>query len=463
MSVYFPACRVAFSVVFDGFGGPDSSPTTFVVKPRSCRVVKNSYKEADTFDVSFDGIQLPISPEMIRGAGVEIYMYRGNNLELAASPQKKPPIMFSGLIDKAKLQASDDGLEFSCSGRDYTGLLLDRQWDPTRRVPIGDKLTNLVQKLADEVTQGVGAGHRLIVRFDGEPNEVPLTVGVVHNKKSKKRGFTQQGGSNYWEVIYNLCIRHGYIVFVEDREIIITYPNVLTEKARADVVRVVYGKNLDSLQVERNLGKETVPQIICRSYDPATKRLLEARYPEKPETPAKGIGTKRNEQRSFVLWGCTDEKILKRAARNAYHALARGEGKIRFSTSHLMDGANHELLEMKAGRAVAIGFEPWIPDATFSRLSYAERVDKLQALGYNSNVAQLISQEWDKIDYFRRAFYLTEVTFDFDEGDGIVIEAEAQNYISEDRALKQAGEALIAGATSLTKKILGSLGSFSGR
>lgn len=438
-TVYYPQCRVLLQVVFDGFGGADSEPETFAVIPRSCKVSKNNYKEADTFDVTFDGKELPISPELIRNAGVQIYMY--NTDTLGAKPDPATPIMLVGLIDNATLKG-EKGLEVHASGRDYTGLLIDRQWDPRRRVPIGQDLADTIQNLADEVTKGVGTGQRLLVTFIGDPGELPKTVGTIHNKKTKKRGFSPaQGGKTYWDVIYNLCIRHGYIVFVRGVEIVISRPQVLIANATAGVHHVAYGRNLSKLEVQRKLGKETVPQIIVRSYDSVKRAAIEAKYPESTDKqPQYAIGTKKNEQRSFVVPGVTDAAALRQIAQNAYHALARGEAKIRFETKHLEDLEGRSLFELEAGRPVSIGFEPFIRDAVFEKLSVAQRYDRLVQIGYNKTIAALISTNFDKITYFRRPFYTVEATFSFDRKDGITVECEAANYIVESRELKNAGE-----------------------
>lgn len=441
MAVYYPRCRAVLSVVFDGFGGGDSDPTVIDVFPRSAKVDLNSYKEADTFELEFDGKALPISPDMIRGAGVQIYLYHTDSLEedptlYATADQAR----LAGLIDKATLSADSSGVTFRVTGRDYTALMLDKQWDPRRRVPVGRPLDTVIQELVDEACQAKRTGRTLTVQFVGSVGEVVPTLGSLHYKKSKKRGLTPQGVKNYWDVIYQVCLRHGFIVYVEGFNVVISRPNVLQENARRVIPKVVYGRNLESLEVDRKLGKERVPQILVRSYDPVTRSPLEARFPAAKDKVTTGIGTERDEVKSFTVPGISDERTLKRIAENAYNSLARGESSVRFSTPALkdLDGVS-DLLDLRAGGAVAVGFDPFVSDATLGSLPRNERFDRLIALGYKDKVARLIADEYEKMNYFRRPFYIREASLIYDSDEGIRVEVEATNYIMVQRDEKVGG------------------------
>ena len=442
MAVYYPRCRAILSIVFDGFGGSDSSPQIIEVIPKDCRVSLNNYKEADTFDMEFDGKLLPISPEQLRSAAVQIYFYGLDNLNASEMESTAPDrVTLAGLIDSAELNASKTGVTFQVSGRDYTAILIDKEWDPTRRVPVGRPLDEVVQGLVDEATQKDKIGRTLNVVFKGGI-ESPPTFGTIHNVKTKKRGFTPaQGGKNYWDVIYNLCMRHGFIVFVQGFDVVISRPNVLIEEARKSIAKVVYGRNLESLNIERKLGKERVPQIVVRSYDSKTRSVIEGRFPESKDKVLTGIGTEKEEVKSYSVPGITNAKILKRIAENAYNTLARGEATGRFATKHLTDlDDEFDLLTLRAGSAVAIGFDPFVPEAILAAMTEGERYSHLVSLGYTDKMAGLIASGFDKINYFRRPFYVREVSLSWSSRDGITIECEVANFIAEARDEKRSDE-----------------------
>jgi hypothetical protein len=442
MAVFYPQCRVVLSIVFDGFGGGDSDPTIIDVWPKNCKVCLNSYKEADTFDLEFDGKALPISPDMIRGAGIQVYMYHTDSLsedpQLYATADQARLV---GLVDKATLSASATGVTFKVSGRDYTALMLDKQWDPRKRIAVGRPLDLVIQDLVDEASQAKRTGRTLHVKYNGDPQDIALpTLGSLHYKKSKKRGLTPQGVKNYWDVIYQVCLRHGFIVFVRGFDVIITRPNVLQDQARQAIPKLVYGRNLETLDVDRKLGKERVPQIIVRSYDPVTRSPIEAKFPENQDKVSTGIGTEKTESKSFTVPGISDSRTLKKIAENAYNTLARGESTVRFSTPMLTDlSGAYDLLDLRAGSAVAVGFDPYVADATLGPLAVNERYDRLISAGYKDKVARLIANEYEKMNFFRRPLYITEVSLSFDAQSGIRVEVEAANYISVARDEKRGG------------------------
>jgi hypothetical protein len=253
--------------------------------------------------------------------------------------------------------------------------------------------------------------------------------GKVH---TNKKGVPQKGGSNYWDVIYRLCIHHGFIVFVRGTDVVISTPATLTEATEGRIRKVAYGRDLKTLDVERKLGKETVPQIEVTSYDPVAKAAISARWP--PEQPAKktALGTRKDEVRLVVVHGINSPAVLEDLAYMYYHNLARSEGVIRFATRDLKDLDGNDLLFLRPGDPVQLGFDS-INDEEYHALDELGRYDKLLSLGYADSVAWLIATEYDKINQFRQPFYTKDVEFSWDVNDGININVTALNFISPGR------------------------------
>lgn len=492
-SVYYPECRINLSAVFDGFGGEDQPVLITDVIPWSANVQLNSYKEADTWEVTFDLKRFPFSPELLRSCAVEIYLFQ--------KPDQTSPIVWNqprnlvsvGLIDNASMNQADDGGTITFSGRDYTSLLLDKQWDPTEsgdrgRIPDGD-LVEVVQNLVDEaVNAPVHAGKTLTVKFLdydvapetgtwGRQNEITrkkVTIKSPRTTKSRsrrKRGISVKADSNYWDVIYKLCLSYGFIVYVRGFDVIIAKPHVLQAESQ-NYYRMAYGRNLETLSVERKMAKDAVPQIRVRSYDPKNKVAIEGRFPGDNDSVAKGVkrkpvitgvGTKREEYRTYTYPDISDEKALCEIARSVYYTLARGEGKISFSTPHLKDipapdpdvitfsdiypglipeaDGSRDMLQMRPGDACQIVWDAFNAEIMTNKdVPQEQKVSALLSMGYSESVAVLVANNYSKLDYFRQAFYVKEVSYSWESDQGISIEVEAMNFVNPAR------DAVVGGA-----------------
>ncbi len=464
MAVYYPKCKINISCVFDGFGGPDNPVTITDIIPYSSNIHLNSYKEADTWEVTFDAKRFPFSPELMKSAAVEIYLYLDPNQTDGVFWADTANLVGTGLVDQATLTEDMDGGKVSLSGRDYTALMIDRQWDPTKsgkggRIPDGN-LQEVVQQLVDEATLADLTGRTLeVILFDVdiEPGVKNVNSTVLKNKVTipkttksksrKKRGVSAKADSTYWDVIYKLCLSYGFIVFVKGFEVIICKPHVLQDIAQSNF-KVAYGRNLEKLEVERKLSKEATPQIRVRSYDPKTKNVIEGRYPEATDSEAfnkgkgvgkksktlfgqTGVGVKKEEYKVFCVPDVKDKKTLNDIAKTTFYTLARGEGVIRFATPHLRDLENTDLTKIRAGDSVKITWDAFnAAKMEDSQLSKEQKITILLSLGYSYEVAALVAEQYAKLDYFRQAFYVKEVNLTWDKDAGCKIDVEAMNFIN---------------------------------
>lgn len=462
--ILYPECRINISAIFDGFGGPDNPLVLTDIIPYSVNVHLNSYKEADTWEVIFDAKKFPFSPELLRSAAVEVYLYLKPNQTDSVIWNHPENLIATGLVDQATLTEDQDGGKISFSGRDYTALMIDRQWDPTEsgkagRVPDGN-LADVVQQLVDEATNKDISGRTLTVKLfdvDIEPDVTHVNDTVLKNKVTipkttksktrKKRGVAVKADSTYWDVIYKLCLSYGFIVFVKGFEVWITKPHVLQSLAESQF-RVAYGRNLEKLEVERKMSKEATPQIRVRSYDPKNKQVIEGFYPSSEDLAAQkqgkgvgkksktlfgmtGVGTKKEEFKVFTVPDVKDTKTLNEIAKTTYYTLARGEGVIRFSTPALRDLTNADLTRMRAGDSVLITWDAF-NEAQMQdpKLSKEQKITILMSLGYSFEVAALVADQYSKLDYFRQAFYVKEVNITWDKASGVGLDVEAMNFIN---------------------------------
>jgi hypothetical protein len=453
--IIYPECRINLSVVFDGFGGPDDPKVIPDIIPFAVNCHLNSYKEADTWEVTFDA-------KRMRSAAVEIFIFNKASLTTPQNWYDENNLIVTGLVDQGTILEDKDGGKISFTGRDYTALMIDRQWDPSKsgkggRVPDGN-LEEVVQQLVDEATNSKLTGRTLTVKIfdvDLEPEVRSVNSTVLRNKVTipkttkaksrKKRGVSVKADSTYWDVIYKLCLSYGFIVFVKGFDVIITKPHVLQDLAQTQY-RVAYGRNLEKLEVERKMSKEAVPQIRVRSYDPKTQTVIEGFYPSSDDIDAQtrgkdkkgkgggfltGVGTKREEYKVFTVPDVKDVKVLDDIARTTYYTLARGEGVVRFSTPALLDLTNADLLKMRAGDSVEVVWDAFNSEIMLDpKVSREQKLTVLLSLGYSYEVASLVASQYTKLDYFRQPFYVKEVNFTWDKDSGLKVDVEAMNFIN---------------------------------
>lgn len=437
VTTFHPRCHVLMSVVLDGRGGPDTEPLLIEATPKAASVSLNGYHEADTWTLDFDARSLPFDPEIVRSAAVVIYMYAATGTDDDREWAVPEFERVRGLCDESKLSFSiDGGRMVSMSGRDYTGLLLDVEWDPRKRIPSGLDLRRTVKLIADAAAPP-GALQRFDVVFISRFGAAPI-VGAAR-RSTKKKGLWVKPGKSYWDVIYEMVLHEGYIVFVRGEQIVITDPRTQTETSSAKSPRMAAGINLASLDVSRKLAKERVPQIVLTSYDPTTKQHIEVTYPTRHDSaPTTSLGTKKDE----VMYlpgpaGIRDRATLLRMARVRYDNMARAESVYRFETLALTALDGEDLLQLVAGSPIRIGFDPFNSEEMRS-LNTAQREEHLLALGYSPRLSAFIAAYFDRIDQFRQAYYTRLVELKWSTSDGLRVTVEAVNYAYEPRELAEA-------------------------
>lgn len=455
-NVYYPQVRVTISVFFENFQDEPGKAKSFAVVPRSVTVHSNSYKEADTFSVEFDAKDLPISPDLIRGGSVEIYMFQQKGLGTDNTPQTirtkddpdtperegvEPTIV--GLFDQIDMEFSDSGRSITIDGTDYTSLLISKNWIPKKqrnpnadasgngagRVPTGRKLDKVLQTLLSQVdSAGV---MRISVEGDGLKASSLPKVGVSESKSNRKRGLPVKSGANYWDVMYNLAVKHGFIVFVRGLKIVLTTPQAYVAGRTKDR-KMAWGRNLMSLRMGRRMGKVQTPVIEVRSYDDSTRKVVKARYPaNKKQNPITGIGTKKNETKIVNIPSVRSKKQLAQIAETYYNLVSRSEQTVEIETMDLRDLEGTDLLELRAGDALSIGFDSFNSSSVLIEgQTLGQRTQTLTDLGYDPDVAAKISGAFDTVNVFKRPFRVKEVTFDWSHDGGLSIAAQLQNFIN---------------------------------
>lgn len=434
-NVFYPQARVTLSVIFEDFGDEPQAPKAFAVQPRKITVYSNSFKEADTWSIEFDARDLPVTPHQIRGGSCEVYLFQAQGVgQLPETVRGKDDpdteqieglnATVVGLFDEYGMEFSDDGRTVTIDGTDYTSLYIAKQWKEGRRVPTGKKLDVILRGLMGEVD--TAKAMTLEVRPTGATTQI---VGGGSTKTNKKGGAATTA-QNYWDVMFDLSIRHGYVIFVEGTKVVIAELESYIQSKKANVRKMAWGRNLSRLRMSRRIGKEQVPIIEVRSYDDKRRKTIKGRFDGGGKQKAvTGLGTKRDEV--FVVYypGIREEKQLVSIAKQIYYLKARSEQKIEIETMDLRDLDGADLIELRTGDALAIGFDPFNAEVELlDGQSEGRRLQTLKDLGYDPVVAAAIAKSFETCSLFRAPFRVREATLEWSHDGGLSISAELENY-----------------------------------
>lgn len=478
--LFFPQCRALLQVIFDGFGedARDSEPVIIPVLPTEARITRNSYRQADSWELTFDSNDLPIDPRLIRAGAAEIFLFempgitddqrvlnRATSFENTANRKPRDAIdaiqleldmlgatkkftldqkpQIAGIFDATQLEFSDSGKWVTISGQDYTDFLIKKQWPPlpngrARRIPTGRRLDVILQQvLSDADEEG-----RLNLLVEGvKATDLPI---VGRNEvRCHKRGIPVKQNTSFWDVMYKLASRHGFILFVRGLDVVLTKPQNLSEAEEHRIKRMAWGTNLESLELSRELGKEKVPTVVIKSYDPKSGRTLTVDFPvgafkdiKRKRRKAGSGGPSIKEDKEYIIipvFGITDPAALRDMAETRHNLLGRAERKVRFRTKDLRDFNDNPLLDLASGDAVTVGFADFNFELLANdKVSEGKKFDHLVARGYGQAVAQVLSRSYTKLKFLERPLRVREAMYEYSVNDGISVEAELIDFIVVD-------------------------------
>jgi hypothetical protein len=499
---FLPRCRAVLQVILDGLGGEDSDPIVVTALPKAATVHKNAYRIADTFELTFDAGDLPFDPRLLRTGFAQVHMYQvdSNEGRTQVHSRQDPysdanvggsrgdggadlaiqeadalgdrgrfadasrPLV-AGLFDSAALELSGDGKWLSIKGQDLTAHLSAIQWKPNpngtaRRIPIGKRLDLLIADLLEEAdfTGFIGLDVR------GIPVDQLPVVGAAEVRGSA-RGIPVEQNTSYWDVISKLAERYGFIAFIDGVDVVLTRPKTITDTLLGNIKSLVWGRNVEYLSLEREIGKVQTPTVIVESYDETTRTTIRIEYPpgqldhgrtarpspskvhgsqsraktterHKAKAASKKKGkttttlTKRDEYQILTVNGIRDPEILENVARNHYHEVGRGERKVIAKTRDLSDTENRDMLNLTAGDAVTIDWDDF--DRSFiadDSVTDSTKVEALVRRGFNRSVAATVVRYHAQLVGISRPLRVKDATYEWSIDSGIDIELELHDFI----------------------------------
>lgn len=420
-------------------------------------------------------------------------------------------LRFAGFADTFRASHGSGGDGVSMALRDWTGILLDTPV-PSEAYKQVDWDAPIVQLIV-EILGTFKGFDEVWIHSIGVPEDARVQRSSVHTMGGKQKAgrAPKAKAETYWDLLTDLTVGAGLILFADVWQgpapraqdgsmlpapacrFVLATPTVLydpdaprvyvetlatrqgdklvpqqgrvgfepsfTDRKRQHPVTgeaspwpvLVWGRNLEELSIERRLGRLKTPtiELVCLHG----KRVLRGRSHDDPradQVHPSGLWA-GDTARQMVVSGFSDETALRRAARQVFEEIARGEFTVTFSTQDLAsftrDGtgnADPDLLELRAGnpieilhatdlRGSAIGtrqaFEALGGDALRSWLianGMAEDAAKSLAAAMDDPVVR---------DVLTRTFYVQQATHTWDRSEGYSCSVSATTYAQFDRNL----------------------------
>lgn len=460
------------------------------IQPIKLTVERNGYRQADTFEFSINFRDAPFDSRVIRACGVEIVMgaVPPDEFALGVAGATVEGALFSqisrsendAVVGRTKLFGwmDDWDVEFDpdgggvvrISGRDMTGLLLDRTLPDGVALDLKRPLATGVKQLLVQFpeTEGMSVSFRDVRGNDLGPGPIPdrFRSDVLKARRGRVSKNVRSTGQRMkvWDHLTEVCLSLGVVPLMVGLDLLLTKP--ATTFAERDPIRMVYGRNILDFSFTRKFGAVTTPTVEVRSYDPEIDKTRWARarlegeltasgvYPDTPPQPARPSkvqpsGTSTENLFVQELCGITDAKQLEDAARNLFEEIGRHESAGSFTTRDItsFDGAAGDLLDLQHADAVTIEVadpnEPPLQGETptttnlqeISQQSVSRRSQYLQNLGWGEDFAEKMAAAQETVGISLSTFFVDTVRLDWSMEEGIDIEVAFKNfYVAREEA-----------------------------
>lgn len=475
---------------------PDTRFSRSGITPMRISVERNGFRFADTATITINWKDVPFDPRIVRAAGVELVMgavasadfaagYEGLKLPsgLPASGLNTDPgqklggsyTNFVGWVDDWGLKHGDKADTVTLECRDYTALFLDTPMTPGDGIDLNKPFIEGIQEFIDQYP--VVAGMPVIFGDVGEDPRADLPAPGINippqNKARKgKKAKRKRSGSqkmSLWDHITDVTVAFGFVPIVRGYQLRIIDPR--TRMGALDTPaprRMIFGRNLESLDFDRKLGGNKVPVVEVRAFDPTIKRVRWARWPTSSGESSSGIGGKDNRPaKSFAnaptpSGAVVDENVsiftldrsilgvgsLERLARQMFEQIGRQEIEGNFATKEISswnlnaDRAfpvkDADLLDLRSGDPVELLVAPRDPrfpeetpnsSSSLAQLARRTREDYLVKQGFSQDTAQNFAR-LQEAAAFQTVFRANNVRIEMDHDTGMSLQVDFINYIT---------------------------------
>lgn len=366
----------------------------FDIVPESVTIERNSYRRANEAKVTILRSRLPINPQVIRAATIQIFGGVMDPVSWSEAMQTdsfgvmlpdaridgESQEVFAGFVDDWSETISDrDTIEVSA--RDLTQFFVDPELpqNALRDIPKTTKLDDVIRLMlfGDGLPEGTSRrpglpGVRGVVVTNETGSDLPKLSQIkppnwFNSKKTvakaRKRAKKNVQKMSYWDMMTDLAVSAGFIIYVRagtkpivlpsgkvvppSPEVVINNPRTYYGKSasfgdqivsEATIRQFIVGVNVSELQTRRNYAGTALPSVVeVRSFDSATGKEFSARFPAKKKANRPSVSGKgdREEAQVFIIRSAGGDQIqetLDAVARSIYEQLGRGEIEVTCET-----------------------------------------------------------------------------------------------------------------------------------
>lgn len=494
------------------YTGKDNLSKVIAVVPKAASVEIPGYRVAGTFNLDLEFRDFPIDPRIVRALGVSVHLgavlgsdwadgiggkiVSGRRLSVVEPTDDN--VVLTGTADTINVEHSERGSTVKIEGRDLRGIFLDTAVNPEvlKAVDLQQPLDKVVGQLLNELH---ALGGNLVIETDptewpGGALPSPYVKGDqtrptrdASDKEPKNSGKGDANSLKYWDLITQWCFLCGAIPYFVgsklrlrpvrslydarqlERQFDRRFPTPFSRGYPRDLDppfvgasesfnyrRMVYGRDLQRLRIERKLGGVKVPVIECYSIDSDNtakglgNRLVSAQYPAEGEDNARSTDMNPSGEQAktevirIPVPGIKSKARLLEIAKSLHAEVGRQEIGGSAETQNLASfgGGNEDpdLLKLRPGDPVEFRVDASslrsVP-ATINELtnhegrSFEEEVKEVaQRLGGDENLARvLVATSRDEVNQLVRTFRVNNVKFNWSAEGGIGIAFDFQNFV----------------------------------
>lgn len=437
--IQYPTAWIKLHITLEDFGqdSPNVELKPLEHWPLELTITRNRWSEADTFEVVVDFEDFPLDPRILRGVAVEIMLDDAGSTDPfywtnLSTNERGAKTRFLGVVDFVETEIDEDWRRTTLKGRDYTAYFLDTEI-PKEPIFYGDKtFVEVIQAIVDERIQ-TDEGK---IEVAPDP-DVDLDLKVKHYKlraDDPKTGTRKKKhGEIIWEVLQEIALESGHILFVELDKIRIRKPSTIMVDQSLDEAsfnRWTLGGNVKSFRPSRNLGRQHGIQVRVTSYNPDgdsdggrkglvsvhPKEDLEAERVEiTPSAPGKDAQKAKPAPPVYTPYtvnGIRSQAQLDEIAKQLHELLRHHELEGEFETEDMVDSRGVSVLDLSYGDPVV--FDVSESFKSILSLDRAAQIRKLIELNYPPDEASKIAIS---LNSSKVPFYFDKIVYRFDSGD----------------------------------------------
>jgi len=435
---------------------------TLSVIPKSVTVNINDITQADTFTAEFEYKSFPFDPRSIRSVGVTIHMEDMKTLvePISGALKRIAPkdgtnfalgpsnTVFQGFADEDSIEFDESRRIVRLEGRDFTSLLIDQPFQK-RSVNMFQPLNVILQGLLSELES------TRELRVENKTEETLPNIGKFAPSYTPLGGTrSKRKNESYWDVIQDLIGRAGLIAYVELDKLVLNNPRTLFNKDKPK--QFVYGKNIKSFKLKRELGKTKGVNVRIRALDVEKKQVLNADIPREAslafllrnnlkaeDVTIEKLNTKGEkvvEKAPFItqrVANITDKDHLISVGEQVYEEIGRQEIAGSLVTREMLlceepGGVEFDITKLRNGTPISIEIDHEDLTGMLRFENKAQRVNYLLSKCYPAIIANALAKSSGK---FAKAFFTRSIKFDYSIDNGFKVDIDFINFIELDESI----------------------------